>query len=228
MILEWDHQCIGKALAVLRKLFRREELQERLPRLKEIHGHAELCWRTYIEQLADGCVKYLLIAEAPPWSEPGEKIQYVLDPSSRSRTLMSALQKAFPTAYGLPAGKALAEFAQQGFLIVDSIPFSMKYTSRNRTSDNYQELVDVTANAVQAALRSSSLNWSRDLRIAFSVKLNARAVIRALGGRLDLNGTVFNLSENLIAVSASGYPDAEKLRALYGGKAGTTNGPVLQ
>jgi len=94
----------------------------------------------------------------------------------------------------------------------------MKYTSSKRRSGKYQQLVTVTAIAVQEALRSSSLKWSPDLRIAFSVKLNAHAVIRALGGRLDLNGAVFDLSENLIAVTGAGYPDAEKLRALFQGK----------
>jgi hypothetical protein len=218
VILQWDHQCIEQALPILWELFAGEEQQERLPRLKEIHGHAELHWRNYVEQFSDRSVKYLLIAEAPPWSHPGEQIQYVLDPSSRSRTLMSALRRAFPTAYELPAEKALAEFARQGFLIVDSIPFSMKYTSNKRKSHKYQQLIDVTAIAIQEALQSSSLKWSPDLRIAFSVKLNAHAVIRALGGRLDLNGAVFDLSERLIAVSGAGYPDAEKLRALFRGK----------
>jgi hypothetical protein len=91
----------------------------------------------------------------------------------------------------------------------------MEYTSNKRKSDKYRLLIGVTVNAVQEALRSSSLKWSRDVRIAFSVKLYARAVIRALEGRLDLNGTVFSLSETQIAVSEAGYPDAAKLRALF-------------
>jgi hypothetical protein len=215
VILQWDHECIEKALPVLEEPFRGEGVQDRVPRLKEIHGHAELCWRKYAEELGDRCVKYLLIAEAPPWSPCGKQIQYVLDPLSRSRTLMSALRRDFPAASGLPADKALAEFARQGFLILDSMPFSMEYTSNKRKSDKYRLLIGVTVNAVQEALRSSSLKWSRDVRIAFSVKLYARAVIRALEGRLDLNGTVFSLSETQIAVSEAGYPDAAKLRALF-------------
>jgi len=217
LILEWDHECIEKALPILQELFTDETVRERLPRLKEIHGHAELRWRKYVEQLGDRPVKYLLIAEAPPWSPCGSQIQYVLDPLSRSRTLMSALRRAFPAASELPSDKALAEFARQGFLIVDSIPFSMEYTSNKRKSVTYQQLIGATVSAVQEALRSSSFRWSRDLRVAFSVKLNAFAVIRALGGRLDLNSTVLDLSETLIAVSNAGYPDGAKLRALFDG-----------
>lgn len=130
---------------------------------------------------------------------------------------MSALRKAFPAASELPADKALAEFARQGFLIVDSIPFSMEYTSNKRKSVTYQQLIGVTVSALQEALRSSPFRWSRNLRIAFSVKLNALAVIRALEGRLDLNSTVLDLSETLIAVSNAGYPDGAKLRALFDG-----------
>ena len=51
---------------------------------------------------------------------------------------------------------------------------------------------------------------------------NPRSIRRAdlnfnkfLEGRLDLNGTVFSLSETQIAVSEAGYPDAAKLRALF-------------
>jgi hypothetical protein len=216
LILQWDHECIERALPVLQELFADEAVLERLPRLKEIHGHAELCWRKYVEQICDRRINYLLIAEAPPWSPSGRQIQYVLDPLSRSRTLMSALRRAFPAAFELPADKALAEFARQGFLIVDSIPFSMEYTSNKRKSAKYQQLIDVTVKAIQDALRSSSLKWSPDLRVAFSVKLNAHAVIRALGGQLDLNGMALDLSETMIAVSKAGYPDAAKLRALFG------------
>jgi hypothetical protein len=215
LILQWDNERIEKALSVLQELFTNEEVQERLPRLKKIHRHATSYWHEYVEHLGDNRVKYLLIAEAPPWSPCGEQIQYVLDPKSHSRTLMRALRGAFLTVSKLPADEALAEFARQGFLIIDSIPFSMEYTSNKRKSAKYQELIGITVNAVLEALRASSLRWSRDLRVAFSVKRNALSVIRALGGRLDLNGTMLNLSEALIAVDEAGYPDAEKLRALF-------------
>ena len=148
-------------ISVLEDLFGHTEVQVRLPRLNDIFNRAENAWRNYVAQIPNGRVKYLLIAEAPPWSVTGVAPQYVLDPSSRPRTLMRALRKAFLPPNGqLKSADALAEFARQSFLLVDSIPFAMDYSPK-RGAPNYDKLVGLSARSfLQETLKSSSLVWS--------------------------------------------------------------------
>jgi hypothetical protein len=130
---------------------------------------------------------------------------------------MRALRRAFPAASEMSPEKALAEFARQRLLIVDSIPFAMKYSSSKRRGRKYEHLVSLTVPALLEKLESRSFSWSPDLRIAFSVRLNALAVISGLDSKLSLGGRTFPLSSDLIAVNGAGYPDGRKLRALFGG-----------
>jgi hypothetical protein len=213
-------QRFRKEFSVLAELFSDTQVRENLPRLNEIHGCAEARWREYVEQLPNGRVNYLLIAEAPPWSGAGAPPQYVLDPASHPRTLMRALRKAFSIPKQYDASRALKEFAQRGLLILDSIPFAMKYSGK-RSRVRYDSLVQLTAQSyLQEKLDSTSLSWSPCLRIAFSVHLNALAVMKALRHELSLGGRRFALSSKLIAVNGAGYPDGDKLRSIWGIKNG--------
>ena len=204
-------------VAILATMFSQSRVAALLPRLNEIHEFAERKWRDYVARLPEGKIKYLLIAEAPPWSPNGVP-QYVLDPGSYSRTLMRALRKVFldpVVAIRVGADEALAEFARQGFLIVDSIPFSMDYSGK-RSSTKYGTLVGRTARTyLQEKLTSPSLAWSRDLRVAFSIKLNALAIMKALSHQLTLGETNVVLVPEMVAVNGAGYPDPAKLRAVY-------------
>ena len=99
---------------------------------------------------------------------------------------------------------------------MDSIPFAMDYSSK-RAKPKYEKLVRLTVRTyLQETLNLSSLSWSGDVRIAFSVKLNALAVMKALGAEVNLDGRRFAVSPESIAVNGAGYPDWEKLGALYG------------
>lgn len=203
-------------LAVLGSLFGVTRVAARLPRLNEIHGCTEDKWRIYSGRIPGGVVKYLLIAEAPPWSASGPP-QYVLDPASRSRSLMRALKKAFmPQRSQVEPDAVLAEFAQHGFLVADSLPFSMEYSSV-RSSGKYDCLVELTARSyLIGKLRASGLTFTPRTCVAFSLKRNALSVIAALQGVLDLGTIALPLRPESIAVDGAGYPDGAKLRVLYG------------
>src|SRR5690606_28877771 len=175
----------------------------------------ETIWEEYVRMLPGGAVKFLLIAEAPPWSVDGAP-QYVLDPNSRPRTLMRALRGAFDLSKGLDASEALAELARRGFLVVDSSPFSMDYSGK-RSSLKYQRLIDVTATTyLKRKLSHSSLSWDREVRVAFCFKRNGEAVISALNGQLMLGRLHRAVDRTAIAANGAGYPDAGKLKAIYG------------
>jgi hypothetical protein len=208
-------QLFPNELSVLCKLFSDAEVLGKIPRLNEIHFYIEKRWGEYVEQFPDGRVKHLLIGEAPPWSDAGA-IQYVLCPAARPRTLMRALRKVFSVPKTYDSRGALDVFARRGLLVVDSIPFPMKYSSNMRRRPSYENLVRLTARTyLNKRLNLPSLSWDRDVRIAFGFKLNALSVIKGLDGQLRLGGHLYALSLEMIGVNRAGYPDAAKLRKIW-------------
>jgi hypothetical protein len=198
-------------LTILEVLFGKEKVKRDLPRVREIHEYTESKWNEYADRLRDRAVNYLLIGEAPPWSPEGIP-QFLLDPKSRVRTLMQALCKVFPIESSSDRLKTLAE---HGFLLVDSIPFAMDYSSR-RSSGRYDDLIRLTTTSyLQWKINSSALSWAPDIRIAFFVKRNARSILKAVE-QLSIGGRWCPLSSQMIAVNDAGYPDADKLRTIYG------------
>jgi hypothetical protein len=201
-------------LIALRALFGRARVDVALPRVHQIHEYTEAMWKRYVATLHGGVVRYVLIAEAPPWSVDGTP-QYLLDPSSSIRALMPALRRAFPGAGLGSAADALKALARHGFLLLDSIPFPMEYRAK-RSSEKYDDLIKLTMTSyLQTKIDSSSLEWSPDLRIAFAVDRNARAILKAIT-QLSMGGRQHPLSSQMIAVNGAGYPDASKLRVIYG------------
>jgi hypothetical protein len=204
-------------LSILKKLFGDAPVASALARLNQIYEYTEDKWRLYLALLRNKRVRYLLIAEAPPWSTT-DVPQYVLDPTSRSRTLMKALRRAFLSPSDcnqLDAGEVLAEFARRGLLIVDSVPFPMDY-SKKRSHKEYDCLVQLTAKSyLYEKLRSAELSWSSELRVAFSVKRNAFSVMKGLGHQLKLGEVKLTLGPEQVAVNDAGYPDADKLKVAY-------------
>lgn len=203
-------------LKALADLFSPEEVARRLPRLTQIHERTERIWDKYTARLRDGRVRYLLIAEAPPWAE-SDPPQYVLDPNSKPRTLMRALRTAFLGDQGstLKIEAVLDHFAKEGLLVVDSLPFSMPYTSKLRRSSAYRKLVALSLSSyMYPKLERPSLHFDPDLEIAFSLELNARAIMEA-SKTLQIGGHGIPLSSELIGTGSNHYPDAAKLRALF-------------
>src|SRR6266704_298014 len=119
-------------LEILSRLFGTVQVTSRLPRLNTVSDYAERKWSEYVKAIPGGEVKYLLIAEAPPGTDDDPPL-FFLDPECRPRTLMQAVSGAFFSQSGyqlLGCRRTLAALAQRGFLMVDSIPFAMKYSSR--------------------------------------------------------------------------------------------------
>ena len=191
-----------------------------LERLNEIHSLTESIWTNYVSMIPHGAVRYLLFAEAPPWSESGRP-KYVLDPESEPRTLMKALSQAFfdrPAKSMSSIDEILRMLAERGFLIVDTLPFAIDYSLHGRRQRKaYKTLVAASCSTyVKDKLESAGIKWSKQLRIAFGFKMNARTVINALDGRITLGDTIHSLGEDQIAVTGANYPDGQRLRELYG------------
>jgi hypothetical protein len=199
-------------LAALEALFGKEKVVQDLPRLKCIHEHTEAQWHNYASQIPDRRVKYLLIAEAPPWSEK-DRPKFALDPVRSN--FLTAVCKTFDYQ-ALHPTDALPALAKRGFLLLDSIPFPMRY-SNLRDKLHYHELVRLSAASyMRRKIESSGLYLSPDMRIAFSLKMHARSILKALDRSLHAGDRVYPLSEDMIAVTGAGYPCSTRMRAAFG------------
>lgn len=209
-----EHQYPAE-LAALGALFGRTDVRNKLVRLNEIHHYTEQKWRDYVSQIPQRRVNYLLIAEAPPWSATGVP-QFILDEQSRSRTLLSALREAFADNDNSRSSRdVLAVLARRGWLIVDSTPFSMDYKGK-RNREAYRQLIALTSRTyMDRKFRQSGIMWSSELRVAFSVRLTARAVISALDGKLKLGEMAIPLGLDQVAVNEANYPSGRILKKVY-------------
>ena len=208
-----------KSFENLVSLYGEEHVNRILDRLNYIHTYTENIWEEYVEKIPDRSFKYLLIAEAPPWKEKG-KPEYVLDPSSNPRSLMSAICKAFyrePIYKSKGRSKVLSMLANDGFLVIDSIPFSMDYSNPNkRKRQAYMNLVKSSLEEYMLPkLSAYNLKLHPDLKIAFSLKTNARQIIDILSSQLVLDEQTFTISESNIGVNGAGYPDSKKIEQIY-------------
>jgi hypothetical protein len=201
-------------LELLSGVFGDEDVWAHLKWMNTVSAFTETKWAEYVEAILRKTINYLLIAEAPPGTADNPPL-YFLDPACRPRTLMKAVSSAFFDTGSVDGKKTLAKLADQGFLMVDSIPFAMDYTAR-RARPSYAKLVAMTADTyMRAKLASSQLSWSDKLKIAFSVPLNARCVMTGLQNTLQLGHRRFPLTQEMIATNASNYPDGNLLRELF-------------
>ncbi len=208
-------QSYKKEYEVLKGLFKAGYVDERIERLNFIHEYTESIWDEYIKLIPNKIIRYLLIAESPPWSD--EKTpQYFLDPTSRSRLLMNAFKGAFYCKLpNITPKNVISCFAEKGLLLIDSIPFSMCYKSVRRRP-KYEELVNLSVKSYMLKkLIESNFRFNKDMKIVFGYRVNAINVIKSLNGVLTLNENKFILNENMICANdRSNYPDAGKIKEI--------------
>ncbi|MFQ5759835.1 MAG: hypothetical protein ACE5HM_02560, partial [Acidiferrobacterales bacterium] len=167
-------------------------------------------------------VRYLMICEAPPWHEEGG-IVYVYNPDSRpkGRDPMTEIHKAFFPDERIAEGeygRALDKIANEGVLIVDSLPFAMDYGNK-RSEKEYSRLVKACVESyLEPKLQNAKIEWHGDSKIAFSLKKNAYEVMKSVGHSLTLGseGQEVGVTESNIGADGSGYPSAREIQRIFG------------
>jgi len=169
----------------------------------------------------DKPIKYLLLAEAPPWTEHGEEVRYFY---STFHTLKGSWCKSIWSAF-CPSEKppdvieiALTKLAEQGFLLIDTLPFAMDYSKVRRKTGLYRKLVKACLPFLMSKINNSKILFGiNDVKVALAFCLHGEAVIKALpDGLLLPNKKVIKLNENLIATNSSHFTDSKKLMGIFG------------
>ncbi len=176
-------------------------------------------WHKQLSLIPNQKIKYLLISEAPPWTESGN-INYIYNPHTEPSVFIRAISKAFfnDLIYKeVGIEQTLKRLAKLGFLLCDSIPFALNYSENNkRSSKKYGKLIQQSIQSYfMDKLKYSNISFSKDLKIAFSVHRNGLFIINALKSKLMINENTFSINRDLIAVNKAWYPYDKKLKQIY-------------
>ncbi|HOI94548.1 MAG TPA: hypothetical protein PK250_07565 [Syntrophobacter fumaroxidans] len=192
--------------------------KERLQRLDEIYRACESAWEFNLrERIGGKTVKYLLIAEAPPWSEMGENINYFYI-NCAGQWVQRIWKAFFPTEKMPHREEALERLANCGFLLIVSLFFAERYTSAKRNTQKYKELVKACSTTYfQEKINDGAIGWADEVKVALAFKLNGRAVIQSFpNGLLLPTGQRIVLTEEVICADPSGYTNSAQLRSAFG------------
>ena len=199
---------------ILKRLFGDDVVSQKANRLNEIFIKCEKKWQENLDRLKGIEVKYLLIAEAAPWTAEGE-VRYfynTFDGNWVKRIWYAFYDTPFPD--DMECG--LNCLAKKQFLLIDSLPFSMKYSSYYRKKPLYSELVQSCSDYLIEKLNNKKLKWSKSVKLALAFKLNGKAIINAFPDGIDLpNGQTIKLCRSLIATDASNYTNSNMLKDIW-------------
>jgi len=187
------------------------EIDSLMERLKSAEEHWEINRKRYnnstgnAEGNGSSCIKYLLICEAPPISG---KYFY----KSTNDYLFKQVWKCFFGNQPICSNpyNAYHCLANIGFLLVDSLPFPIKYTSYNRKKPAYKKMIDKYL-PVWVDNLNKNFTFCADLKIALGFKLNALAIINASPNGINLSGIQRPINSNMIAASGAGQPTSNLL-----------------
>lgn len=205
-------------LEILKKLFGADCVTAKLDRLNQIYKKSEEKYADNLKRLRGVPIRYLLLAESPPWTESGE-VQYFYDTFNKSGgQWCSRIWKSFFPDEESPEDidTVLTKLAKQGFLLIDTLPFAMEYSSGKRKKKEYKGLVKACLPYLMTKINNPNLSWDSEVKVAFAFKLNGLIVMEALNYKLIIpDNQLIELNEKLIAADGAGFTSPEKLRSIF-------------
>lgn len=202
------------AVALLNDCFRRNIVANCLPRLDQIFRVTESAWERNVVRLNRRPVQYLLIGEAAPWTQIGDQTRYFYE--TPSGPWVKRILKVFLKNPSSDAETTLSNLADRGFLLIDTLPFALQYTSQIRRGPTYLKLLLASRDYFLGKLRHPDLRWSSNVKIALAFRLNGLRTIEAYADGIELqSGLRLPLDEKQIAADESNYTGTDKLRKLW-------------
>lgn len=206
-----DQKVFNENLELLKKLFPQEFNENLIEVKRKIFYNTETDWEKNICRFTNKAVRYLLICEAPP--DNGEYFY--------SNFNKSLFNKVWETFFSIPKGinsdEAYQYLADIGFLLVDSLPYSMDYSKeRKRNLPEYDILVENCLGWWQQKLEDNFIINDKTI-IALGFKINAEKIINITHGKLSHNRTIYPLvKDNIVADSTERWqPSIKKLKSVF-------------
>lgn len=207
--LEQDY---GDGLVALRNLFSTPKVAAHIDRLNSIYTVTEQKWEENIQRLIanNTKIKYVVIGEASPYSASGE-VSYFYNKceSSWCKRITSAFFHYNPDP--------LTELVRNQFLLVDSMPFAMKYSTNDRKKIEFEKLLKYSFSYFENKIKDPRLQWADDIKVAFAVQYHAYAFWRVCSQAYTFpNGQTIKFEESQIAIDGTYYPSSDKIRQVFG------------
>jgi hypothetical protein len=204
------------SMDTLLKLLDPENISDQLKRLEEIHEVVELAWERNIARIKDKPIRYLLVAEAAPWTPNGNHPRYFYE--SLNGAWVGRVLRAFFGQHRFDTDEeSWSELANRGFLLVDTLPFALKYITRVRRGSNYLNLLKASKEYFIEKLNHPKITWDENVKAAFAFRWNGLRVMEAYGSEARLpNGHEMSFDESLIAADGSGYTSTSRLCDIWG------------
>lgn len=214
-VMQKEKSVFDETLALLTDKLQKEEKDDKtfewtIYQLRYIFSHTEEAWYANLKRFK-GDIKYLLICEAPPWSLTYPKYFY-LQPKGQ---LFNTIWKVFFN--GQPQKTPYDCLAKEGFLLIDSLPYSMIYKTKHRKSSEYLGLIKACMPWWLGKLDNSGLTFSKELKIAFGYYWNGKRIIEGCGGNIPICKNKYSVNEShIISHKGSRYlPDEKELKNVY-------------
>jgi hypothetical protein len=206
-----DINVFNENLYLLEKLFPEEYNDSLEENKRKLFNETETSWENNIRRFTNNSINYLLLCEAPPDSGDYFYTNY-------KKPLFN---KVWQTFFDIPqcdndedAYKSLADI---GFLLLDSVPYSMDYsTGRKRYKPEYETLILNSLKWWQKKLNDNFV-LSENTIIAFGFKLNAEKVIKVTDGVLQINNEPHILhKDNIVADRKQNWqPSIKNLKSVF-------------
>jgi hypothetical protein len=191
-------------------LFKENKVEPRIDRLRDIFHSVELAWYRNLSRFDGKRIGKILIGEAAPWSENGLPRYFYNRIESRYH---NRIWKGINPDICLPSDheKAYRMLAAKGFLLIDSLPYSMNYKGK-MSNKYYIQLIQNSLLWWIEKLNNCGLDFEDKLSIAFAFKINGKSIMNELNHNLKLKGKeALPLSDNLISADGSGFTNSNYL-----------------
>jgi hypothetical protein len=168
----------SQGFIVLKSLFKNMPFDTLLiKRIDDLFDEREKYWQQNLIRLKNYEVKYLLIAEAPRYAPVGRELRYFC--KSFDNAWDKSTWKAFFPFEGIPGDEiAYCKLAERGFLLIDSLPFSMNYGKRE--TREYEQLVKSSFFYFTEKINDPNITWAKKGNYAFALKTNGRCIEKML------------------------------------------------
>lgn len=184
-----------------------------LARRDRIFAAAADAWKRNLARLDGVPVRYLMVAEAAPWSKDGQPAYFY---STGGRGLPDTVAEAFRDR-SQDWAETLTELAKRGFLLIDSLPLAANYSEdRLRYRKSYKMLVRQCWHSFVTPQVALVPRWADEVLVVLAYEKNGLEIIAASGGFLRLpGGRPVALRDDLIVTNDSHNPDVAEIRRVF-------------
>jgi len=176
---------------------------------KSLYNSTRSMWqKNAVTPLSGKEVKYLLICEAPPSTG---KYFY----SGKNSTFLTNVWKAFFNDKLLDLSLVYKDLADEGFLLVDTLPYAMNYSTPNNTrgTQAYDYLISACRNWwIDELDKNFKFACPNELKIAFGFRKNAISILKG-PKQITLNGLQYVLPAKI--AEGMYLPTSESLRSTF-------------